>query len=202
MSAGTVGLSPVPRVDDRGDWVPASAMRNHVLGDPLLDWLDLHGEACGFERDLVNERTDFDLFVMRKGREFERAVVNHLASLGFGEVRQVVDDDASSDDRLGDAAVEATLEAMHDRVPVVARGALRHSESRTFGSPDLLLRSDLLMELFPSALAFSAAAAPAPGLGLGDCHYVVVDVKFTTLRLLAGLDSTGQRNRVLNLGEL
>ena len=186
MSAGVVGLSAAPRVDGWGDLVPASAMQNHVLGDSLLDWLDLHGEACGFERDLVDVRTDFDFFVMRKGREFERAVLNHLAGLGVGEVRQVVHDDASSAGRLSDAAVEATLEAMRDRVPIVAKGALLHAESRTFGFPDLLLRSDVLMGLFPDALAAAAAAAPAPGLGLGNCHYVVVDVKFMTLHLLAG----------------
>lgn len=66
------------------EWVYASATRNHVLGDPLLDWFDLHGEAKGFERDPVDERTDFLEFIFRKGREFERAVVEHLRRLNIG----------------------------------------------------------------------------------------------------------------------
>lgn len=168
-------------------------MRNHVLGNPLLDWLDLHGEERGLERDQLDVRTDFGLFVMRKGQAFEHAVVDHLSGLGVGEVRRVLGDDASSADRNSDTSVEATLAAMRERVPLVAGGALRHSESRTFGLPDLLVRSDVLVRLFPDVLSLAAASAPAPDLGLEDCHYVVLDVKFTTLHLLASgdLDNSG-----------
>ena len=174
----------VPPIDDWSDWVSASAIRNHVLGHPLLDWLDRYGEANGFERDTVDDRTDFVRFVMRKGQDFERAVVEHLTVLGVGEMRRIMAEDASSEDRRSNDAVEATLAAMSERVPIVAQGALRDAGSRTFGFPDLLVRSDVLARLFPGAL--SAASAPAPSLGLDDCHYVVVDIKFTTLRLAAG----------------
>lgn len=182
-----------PDVDQSVDWVSASAMRNYVLGDPLLDWLDLHGEASGFERDPVDARTDFDLFVTRKGRAFERAVIEHLVELGVGEVCQVLDDDASTEDRCSDAAIEATLAAMRERVPLVAKGALRHVDSRTFGFPDLLVRSDVLIRIFPDAQPYALGDTPAPGLGLEDCHYVVVDIKFLTLDLQAsgGLANSG-----------
>ena len=62
----------------------ASATCNHLLGDPLLDWLDRHGELKGFERDQVDERTDFLEFIFRKGIEFERAVMEHLRELNIG----------------------------------------------------------------------------------------------------------------------
>lgn len=175
----------MPRVDNWEDWVSASAMRNHVLSDPLLDWLDLYGEASGFERDPVDLRTDFDSFAVRKGRAFERAVIDHFVGRGVGAVYEVVDDDALSEDRSSDLAVDATLEAMRRRVPLVAKGTLRHLESKTFGFPDLLVRSDVLMHIFPDALPSTLGAAPAPALGLDDCHYVVVDIKFLTLDLQA-----------------
>lgn len=168
------------------DWVSASAMRNYVLSNPLLDWLDLYGEASGFERDSVDLRTDFDSFVARKGREFEGAVIEHLGELGVGEVYQVADDEGFARDRCSDVAVEATLAAMRRREPLVAKGALRDVETRTFGFPDLLVRSDVLTRLIPDAATYSLATAPAPGLGLEDCHYVVADIKFQTLDLSAG----------------
>ena len=167
------------------DWVSASAMRNYVLSDPLLDWLDLHGEASGFERDPVDPRTDFDSFVAGKGREFEAAVIEHLGGLGVGEVYQLADDEGLAKDRCTDMAVEATVAAMRRRVPLIAQGALRDVESRTFGFPDLLVRSDALMRIFPDALPYALGDAPAPGLGLNNCHYVVVDIKFLTLDLQA-----------------
>ena len=188
MNFNEGGVGQIPRIDDWADWVSASAMRNFVMGDPLLDWLDRYGDQKGFIRDPVDERTDFGLFVMRKGLEFERAVMDHLVGLDVGEIRWVIAEDASREERFSDDAVVATLDAMRLRVPLVAQGSLRHAESRTYGFPDLLVRSDVLTELFPGALSESAAAVPAPGLGLEDCHYVVVDVKFTTLGLLAGGD--------------
>ena len=172
----------VPNVDD---WVSASALRNFLLGDPLLDWLDLHGESHGFERDREDKRTDFISFITHKGLRFEQAVVEHIAGLAVG-VRQILSEDVSSEQRNSDVAAEETIQAMTERVPVIAQGSLRHAESRTFGFPDLLIRSDVAHQLFPDALTADAAATPAPAIGLGDCHYVVVDTKFTTLHLTAG----------------
>ena len=153
------------------------------MGDPLLDWLDRYGEQHGFERDDVDERTDFVSFILRKGHEFESAVMKHLKTLDLGEIRAVIGDQASWEERRSDDVPLATLEAMRERVPIIAQGALRHAESQTYGFPDLLVRSDVLASLLPFTLTPEAAATPAPGLDLDDCHYAVVDIKFTTLEL-------------------
>ena len=167
------------------EWVSASATRNHVLGDPLLDWLDRHGESKGFEQDPVDERTDFLAFIFRKGNEFERAVVEHLRGLGVGEVRTLGGDDESPvSSRDLDLAL-ATWDAMAEGAAIIDQGALRDPESRTYGLPDLLVRSDILAELFPGDLSPEQAAVAAPDLDIGERHYVVVDIKYTTLGLTA-----------------
>ncbi|MGH8545940.1 MAG: ribonuclease H-like domain-containing protein, partial [Gammaproteobacteria bacterium] len=51
-----------------------------------------------------------------------------------------------------------------------------------------LVRSDVLARLFPGSMEPAEAARPAPGLDGRPWHYRVVDVKFTTLDLLAGGD--------------
>ena len=171
---------------DWEQWVSASKTRNHVLDDPLLDWLDRYGESKGFERDAVDERTDFTKFVMRKGIEFEQAVVEHLAALGAGQVLVV---GAESDAERPSQALglaEETWEAMSGGVEIICQGVLRDPEHKTYGMPDLLVRSDVLAQLFPGSLSPAQATAAAAGLSIGDRHYMVVDIKFTTLRLLAG----------------
>lgn len=71
--------------DDWNDWVSATRTRNHALEDPLLDWLDLYGEAKGFTKDIdlpgYDARADFAEFIFRKGAQFEEAVVSHLKTL-------------------------------------------------------------------------------------------------------------------------
>ena len=88
---------------------------------------------------------------------------------------------------------EETFEAMRAGTPLIHQGVLRDAESRVYGAPDLLVRSDALRDLFPSALTDDEAMEPAPDLGGERWHYRVVDIKFATLGLSAGgeLDNGG-----------
>ena len=169
------------------EWVYASATRNYVLGDPLPDWLDRFGESKGFVPDVIDERTDFSQFIFEKGLQFERKVISHLCHLlgnGSDEVRTI-----SRDGQYGAARSEesvlATWRAMTEAVAVIEQGVLWDPENRTYGLPDLLVRSDVLTSLFPDALSSEEAEVAAPDLNIGARHYVIVDVKFTTLRLNA-----------------
>ena len=167
-------------------WVSASKTRNHVLEDPLLDWLDRYGESKGFVRDGVDERTDFARFIMRKGIEFEQAVVKHLGTLGVGQVLVVGAESGSERPSQDLSLAYETWEAMCGGVEIICQGVLRDPEHMTYGMPDLLVRSDVLATLFPDSLSPAQAEAAAADLPIGNRHYVVVDIKYTTLRLLAG----------------
>ena len=171
---------------DWEQWVSASRTRNHVLEDPLLDWLDRYGESKGFVLDVVEERTDFVRFIMAKGIKFERAVVEHLEGLGLGQVLAVGAESGSQRPSWDLGLAEETWKAMSDGVEIICQGVLRDPEHKTYGMPDLLVRSDVLAMLFPGSLSSAQAAVAAGDLPTGSRHYVVVDIKYTTLRLLAG----------------
>ncbi len=177
------------------EWVSASATRNHMMDDPLLDWIDRFGESNGFERDPVDERTDFSLFIFRKGDEFERNVLQYLRESGLGEVRAINTTGSSGPPSRDLGLALATWEAMAQGVPIIYQGVLRDPQNQTYGMPDLLVRSDVLVQLFPSALSGQDAAVAAPDLGIGDRHYVVVDIKYTTLKLTTEgrLSNSGSR---------
>ena len=178
-------VNPSSRADWE-PWVSASKTRNHVLEDPLLDWLDRYGESKGLARHVVDERTDFATFIKRKGVEFEQAVVTHLAGLGVGQVLVVGADSASERPSQDLSLAYETWEAICDGVEIICQGVLRDPEHKTYGMPDLLVRSDVLTALFPDSLPPAQAEAAASDLPIGNRHYVVVDIKYTTLRLLAG----------------
>ena len=193
LTVDTDGRTVIPATDDEWrEWVSASSTRNYAIRDPLLDWLELYGEKHGFSRDDddpgYDPRTDFTEFIFSQGHAFERAVVDHLRTLTH--VEQVGGGDAADSRNLDKA--EETFAAMRRGEPVIYQGVVRNAATRTYGSPDMLVRSDTLAGLFPDTVDDDAGAA-APGLGSDRWHYVVVDIKFTTLRLLVsgGIQSVG-----------
>ena len=170
---------------DWQDWVSATETRNFVLQDPLLDWLELYGPQLGFQRDTelvgYDPRTDFTKFLFEKTREFETAVTEYLKTITTVMTIATNPGDAR---RLEKA--EETIVAMERGTPVIYQGVLWDAENRTYGVPDFLVRSDELLRLFPGSLTSNEAAQSAADLKGADWHYRIVDLKFTTLELLAG----------------
>jgi predicted RecB family nuclease len=170
--------------EDWQDWVSPTATKNYVLRDPLLDWLELYAEAHGFQRDTAypdyDARTDFTSFMTEQGRRFGEAVLRHLRAL-----TEVVTISAGPEDMRDLPKAEETFRAMLHGAPVIYEGVLRDPEHRTYGAPDLLVRSDELCRLFPTAITPEEAVIPAPDLQGKPWHYRVIDIKFRTLGLSA-----------------
>ena len=173
--------------EDWGQWVSASRTRNFALGDPILDWFEAFGRDRGFMPDDAvdgyDPRTEFAPFIMGKGNEFEAALIRHVSTLA--DVREIhTEGEGRNRSRDLDAA-RATLDAMREGAPLIYQGVLRDPVSRTYGSPDLLIRSNEMIRLFPGGLTEEQASVGAPELGDRPWHYRIVDIKFTTLSLLA-----------------
>ena len=174
-------------------WVSPTRTRNYILDDPLLDWLDLYGEACGFERDSSSSqydpRTDFTKFLFDQGHKFEAAIV---ALLERDNPVETIANTPRLDSRRLEMA-EATFAAMQRAAPIIYQGVLWDAEHQTYGIADLLVRSDVLQELFPAAISSSEASQAAPDLSGANWHYRIVDIKFTTLHLSprGELDNSG-----------
>ena len=172
-----------PRTDAEWlDWVSAGGVRNWCHDDLLADWLEEYGERHGFRRDdrLPGYDRTFDLqrFLMDQGRRFEQAVIVDLQSRW--PVQRIA---TRPDEARSLAAAESTWEAMKNGTPVIAGAVLRDPERRTFGIADLLVRSDVLGELCPDAFLGDQLELPVAALRHGR-HYRVVELKFSTLRLL------------------
>lgn len=165
-------------------WVSAGRTRNWMLDDPLLDWLRLYGASKGYRRRAgapdYNPELDFLKFIMEQGRKFEAGIVRLLRE------RHTVVTIAQDWREIGSLEkAEATFEAMRQGAPIIYQAVLWDAQNLTYGSPDFLIRSDVLHHEFPTAIAPDTAAVPAPDLGSHSWHYRVVDSKFTTLHLNA-----------------
>ena len=179
------GNTVLPTTDaDWDHWVSASAIRNWVGNDAILDWLDRYGGEHGIARDdqraAYDERFDFQRFLARQGRRFEEKVLEDLEQR-VGLTRIAID-------RTGArslAAAHATVAAMARGERAIAQGLLRDPQSRTYGRIDLLVRSDVLAELCGDAFRENDdPSVPALALHGAAWHYRVIDIKFKSLELL------------------
>ena len=188
--------APIREFDIDDTWVSASSVRNWCRQDPLLDWLELYGEAAGWQRDdalaasdptrgKYDPATDFRGFIMTQGRRFEAGVMALLRQRY--EVAQIAfrggrgHSDARDPVRLAE-----TLTLMEAGTPLIYQAPLADPVLRAYGVPDLLIRSDVLAGLFPDSLSAQEALVVAPALAAGGAHwhYRVIDIKFTTLSLM------------------
>ena len=179
--------------DDWQQWVSAGRTRNWMLSDPLIDWLRLYGEDRDYipkqDLDSYNEDLDFLKFIFERGQEFETGILRLLD----GKYKVVtIARDYREIASLSKA--EETFAAMRRGVPIIYQGVLWDAQHLNYGSPDFLVRSDVLHELFAGTVSEAESSIAAPDLGAGEWHYRVVDTKFTTLHLNAAgtqLDNSG-----------
>ena len=168
--------------DDWQQWVSPGRTRNWMLNDPLVDWLQLYGRSRGYvpRQDLADyaRELDFVKFILEKGKGFEAGILRLLQEQhevttiahGYEEIRNL------------DKAKE-TFSAMMNGVPIIYQAVLWDAQNLNYGSPDFLIRSDILHQLFQESISKQEATEPAHDLGDNAWHYRVVDTKFTTLRL-------------------
>ena len=197
---GTQVTAPASEQDWQ-DWVGATHIRNWMLGDPLIDWLELYGHKLDAipkaEVDDYDPNLDFGRFVGEKASEFR----NRIRRL-FEERHEVVAIGRNRQDAKRLDRARETFAAMQRGAPIIHRAVLRDAEHHTYGLADFLIRSDTLRELFPEDISEEEASTCATDLGGADWHYRVVNVKYMTLHLNAAGTELGNGGNAANKAEL
>jgi len=178
-------------------WVSATSIRNYFIRDPFLDWAKYHhfdylsknttyAEKIAQSRKYGTRRwfeasecpsvplktPTFSQFIMNQGNRFEECVVNNL----YHRYKTNIVDVGHS--------YEATLKALRSGIPIIYRGLVLVHSTKTFGIPDLIVRSDWIRKIVKtSPLSREAERVGAPGIGAARFHYRPIDIKFSTLDL-------------------
>lgn len=176
----------------KDDWVSASKTRNYALKDTLIDWLDYWYDKSDEKEIFGNIRTqneyDFTKFIMNKGIQFEKHVINLIRNkIGKGKMVTICQNMNNYHKKVP-IYEKQTEDEMMKGTPLIYQAVLLNRSgplAYSYGMPDLLVRSDYLdkiVEFCP--LDDKMKKLKAPGLK-GNYHYVVVDIKFTTLEFCA-----------------
>ena len=174
------------------DWntmISASSIKNYMLDDPLIDWLkyynitDINSSPIPSDHNNYNHNHNHmaDLhtkFIMGQGIEFENYVINLLKQTKpHIEIKQIsFKNETQSIDHHN-----MTIDAMEKGIPIIYQGVIHCRTKSLYGSPDLLIRHDMMNEIFN----ITDEKIKPPQLNNNICkyHYVVMDIKHSTITL-------------------
>lgn len=178
---------------DCNKWISASSLRNYMLDDPLLDWLKFKdfkgtspGTSPGTSGTTANSKfssgyDEFTEYIMEKGIEFETRIYEDL-SLKFGD--KCVRVSFGVTDIISTQKAEETSKLILKGKPIIYNGVLHNPKTKTYGAPDLIVRSDYVNRICPKTLSSDEVKQKAANLK-GKYHYVILDIKYCCLHLKA-----------------
>ncbi len=178
---------------NRNDWVSASKTRNYALKDTLVDWLDHCYDKTSCKNNFTvksfnnkpNEHS-FVKYIMNKGLQFESKVIELIKKkVKQNEFITICHNMLNFDKRVFEYE-KKTKEEILKGTPIIYQSLLMNRTgplSYSYGQPDLLVRSDYLSKIITlNPLKKDMIIHKAPNLK-GNFHYVVIDIKFSTLEL-------------------
>ncbi len=145
------------------DAVAATKTFHHATNDPICDFLEAARQG---EREPLD---DFTKQLFRAGQEFEESVLDMVKDK-LGEENVHI-----CPARFSGAGVQRVEELIAHRVPVIYSGSIYSRKLKQFGVPDLLVRCDILPQLFDHMPQISL---------LPEGHYRALDIKGRMLNIL------------------
>ncbi len=189
------------------DWntmISASSIKNYMLDDPLLDWLKYYSinnltdvprqrNHNIFINNKNNTNSSHTQFIMNQGNLFETHVFNFMkTNLTKFNIVQVVENNTINSVQSYEKYIE-TVNLMKEGTDIIYQGVLHDYKNKLYGSPDLLIRSDKLNNIFNLDLINTSIESKILGTKF---HYVVVDIKHSTLQLNANKEYIKNTNSI------
>jgi putative phage-type endonuclease len=183
-------------------WVSATKIRNYMMDDPLIDWLDHHGnhktpikyinhnykykdiKTAKYDvKDKIQSKNNnnvFNSFLMKQGTTFEDRVIEIIRNKHGDNMVQI----ATFQQAKSHIKYLETIHHMKQGTPIIYQGVLHDYTNKTFGMPDLLVRSDWINKLIQTkVIRTKNINTPAPLLQDSKWHYRVIEIKYTSLML-------------------
>jgi len=154
------------------NYVTASQTRNYMLNDCLVDYLKYSKPSL-----LSYRQNPFTSLLFAKGNEFEEKIVEYIHR-NISPIQKV-------SNSINSYSIDQVKKHLSIGTPIIHSVPFQNNKNHTKGVMDLLVRSDYLNSLTSTKyLTPEEEKTKAPLLN-GDYHYVVVDIKFSTLQLKA-----------------
>jgi hypothetical protein len=177
-------------------WISGTQVKNYLLKDPLLDWLDCHYLNLGFNTKIVNRipekynkinrfkkiknNDEYLESLFSNGRKFEDKVVQKIYDR-FPDDCITIAKNGRED--CNDIYFQKTINAINNGIPIIFQAVLINKKNFTKGVADIIVRSDYINKLVSvPAIDNDQETLSAPYLDK-DYHYLIIDIKWTDMTL-------------------
>ena len=179
------------------DWskmIAPSNIRNYMLDDPLIDWLRYYSinnitdkprqpthnnnhstNHSNHSNYSTNHSLTFNNFIMEQGNLFEQIVIDKLKEINIISIISIAN---GYEDVRSNAKYLETIKSMKEGYDIIYQGVLHDYKNNLYGCPDLLVRSDKFNSIFNKNIII-----PQKRTLFGNYHYLVVDIKHSTINL-------------------
>lgn len=162
-------------ISNKTKFIGATRTANYALDIPELDYLNMYYKN-NVRSDEIN---DFYLnLIFDAGNIFESKIYETIKSK-FGKKYVFIDRKIDPETNIN-----MTLQNIYNGTPIIAQSLLFNPNNHSYGYSDLIVRSDYVNKLVEhDVLTSDEEKIKAPYLN-GKYHYVVVEIKWSTLHLL------------------
>jgi hypothetical protein len=177
-------------------WVSATHLKNYMVNDTLVDWLKLHDKKrIGLvdNRSLENRNYDNKVSINNLSVPKKRTFTDFIKEQGImfeNEIVKVITKKVPIvfiSDKITDDTCNETISHIKKGTPIIHSAPVRNKSNNTQGIVDLIVRSDYLSKIVTDCENSLQTNNPRtyPEEYNLDYHYVVIDIKFSTLPLRA-----------------
>ena len=177
-------------------WVSATKIKNYLLNDTLVDYLDLYvakRRRRSSSIDSYVSETETESYLkspMTLGLEFEEKIYKELKQKYKNNVVQLFDD--YDELKQNKVSLDITFNHMLKGTPIICQAPIYNLSNQTFGVIDLLVRSDWMNKIFKNIEIENTKAENLKG----DYYYCVIDIKYSVLKLCSNGNNIRNHDRI------
>lgn len=176
---------------DHKQFISPQKLKNYIFGDTLFDWIKEYGHD--FKGDFQNKYSKTSSLtkevLFKYGNDFENFIFKKLKNKFNTDMIQICDNKNLGLSSLKHSKFMETVYHLNIGTPIIYQGVLHNNIDNTFGTPDLLVRSDYINKLTSDTNIISKqdSLIKATNLRLsnGKFHYRIIDIKASTLTFKA-----------------
>lgn len=178
------------------NYISGTQVKNYIMKDPMLDWLEMYYEKYGLnkkprkkakksKRNICTKPNinDFGLdMFFSMGNEFEDKINTYLNRIFSSEIITINNEGRNG---ITEENFKKTKDAIFAGIPIILQGVLFNHENHTRGVTDILIRSDYINKLVRRPVICEKRETLKASKLCGNYHYLVVDIKWSTMTLCA-----------------